>query len=659
MKIVYTKKLIILVATMASLSLGSMIVFAAAPIGGYTPGANLNPDCLPNVADPDCIVRTAWQFDTLNNYIYNNTDFIGIGTDTPTSVLTVIDEVDGVDASGNSSGSEVIRTVNPTENITNSTYIGSTSQLNWNTNETAFDLSGIPFGVAALTGSASLVSVLGSGSISDISGLESIVVTTDATFTDNFTGNITDILSGITTRIFNTTTGSVEDLGGLFVDINNLAPGSVSRMVGADFSITVDAGNVENITGVDIEIENLSGESSSEVSGFRVNFDTIDTIFFEPLELNFTNISAVSNVGVFAVGAGSNIDTTPGQIVAMINFEADSTAPVHAVTSSQHIAGLRIWGGNTDSYGLVAENGDAYGVYIGDYGLDATANQYGLYISDLEANNYLSNGVRIGLDSDDNKIDDGSNGVSSATMYIGNETIDTSVSDRRLKDNIQPASKSALDFLADFEVVEFDWLPENDRSQYGKVPFGLIAQDVDELSPQYTKKTDNPEDYMSVRFQDMVPALIGAIQELQSQISSRAAILIDNVKEIFVKKVTTQELCVGNRCVTEEEFGKLLDLLDSGVTRESNNHNNNTSSISEEDNESVPDEQVIVDLDEEENTEEQNSTEEQGVDENEILEESSEENIDPQEEIAVVEESLLGAQNLPIQQEEVVINAKK
>jgi hypothetical protein len=549
----------------ATFFFGAAIVFATPSTSQYYPAEILDPTCTPGSAN--CSVTTGWQFDTLNDYVYNDTDFIGIGTDTPTSLLTILEEVNTSDAAGNTTASHVIHTVNPTENITNSTYTGSTSQLNWNTNETAFDLSGVPFSVAALTGSSSLVSVLGSGSISDISGIESMVVTTDATFTDNFTGNITDTLSGITTRIFNTTTGSVEDLGGLFVDLNNLAPGSVSRMVAADLSVTVDTGNVDEITGVNIDIENLSGETSSQVSGFRANFDTIDTTYFEPLELNFVDVTAASNVGIFAVGAGSNIDTTPGQIVAMFNFEADSTAPVHAVTSRQHIAGLRIWGGDIDSYGLVAENGDAHGVYIGDYGLDATGSQHGLYISDLDAENYLLNGIRIGSDSDNNKFDDGSNGVSSTIMYIGNETINTAISDRRLKDNIQPASQSALDFLADFEVVEFDWLPENNRSKYGKVPFGLIAQDVDELSPQYTKKTDNPDDYMSVRFQDMVPALIAAVQELQSQLTERAVNLIDGVRDLVVRTLVADdiqakdELCVGDRCVTEDELGDLLDLL--------------------------------------------------------------------------------------------------
>jgi hypothetical protein len=303
----------------------------------------------------------------------------------------------------------------------------------------------------------------------------------------------------------------------------------------------------------------------------------------------------------------------------------------------------------------------AIGFLVENGALSGTFENYGIRIDDPDGENYFAGGLRVGNNASESKFDDGSNGASSTTMYIGNETIDTSVSDRRLKDNIQPASTSALDFLADFEVVEFDWLPENDRSQYGKVPFGLIAQEVDELAPQYTKKTDNPEDYMSVRFQDMVPALIGAVQELQSQITDRAAVLIDGVRDLVVRTLVADdiqardELCVGDRCVTEDELGDLLDLLeDSSVQRSSSRAEHDDEQISHqaEDEES---EEVIEEEDQSEEVTGVEEAEENIVEDENDEEMTEQEMIEDEESEEIIEEEAVEENN----EEEIIEEAEE
>lgn len=179
---------------------------------------------------------------------------------------------------------------------------------------------------------------------------------------------------------------------------------------------------------------------------------------------------------------------------------------------------------------------------------------------------YFSSGTYIGANNTNNLIDDASNGASSATLYIGNETIDTSVSDRRLKTNISSPETSALSYLAQFNVVAFDWLEGNERREDGRVPFGLIAQDVADIAPQYTKQGDNPEDYMSVRFQDMVPLTIKAIQEIDARVAAlesdgvRGAVnSVTNLVELVVDRLRVRsELCIGDTCVDEATLKALL-----------------------------------------------------------------------------------------------------
>lgn len=72
-----------------------VIVFAATPpAGGFVPGSELNPTCLPGQSisngDPyDCFVKQAWQQNVGSGFVYNENDKIGIGTATPAYALEV------------------------------------------------------------------------------------------------------------------------------------------------------------------------------------------------------------------------------------------------------------------------------------------------------------------------------------------------------------------------------------------------------------------------------------------------------------------------------------------------------------------------------------------------------------------------------------------
>lgn len=56
---------------------GIIVVDAAAPMGGYLPGATNNPDCTPG--DTDCFVHASFLTGELDP-IYTNSPSFGIGT---------------------------------------------------------------------------------------------------------------------------------------------------------------------------------------------------------------------------------------------------------------------------------------------------------------------------------------------------------------------------------------------------------------------------------------------------------------------------------------------------------------------------------------------------------------------------------------------------
>lgn len=281
------------------------------------------------------------------------------------------------------------------------------------------------------------------------------------------------------------------------------------------------------------------------------------------------------------VGQASGFKTTTGE---RNTFLGHQTGYNNVTGAGNIMIGYQAGYSNTSSNKLYIENSSS-----------ATPLIYGEFDNDIVRINgqaQATGGITIGTVATDNLIDDSSNGASSATLYIGNETIDTTVSDRRLKQNIATTQNSALEYLRQFNVVEFDWLADNERAGAGRVPFGLIAQDVDTIAPQYVREGGSEEDYMSVRFQDMVPITIKAIQELEGRVASiegrgvtpagqpmvvtvsevPKASIFDGMVEVFegmfsfkrgikAPKVVTDELCFEDICVTRDEAVKLIELI--------------------------------------------------------------------------------------------------
>jgi hypothetical protein len=117
----------------------------------------------------------------------------------------------------------------------------------------------------------------------------------------------------------------------------------------------------------------------------------------------------------------------------------------------------------------------------------------------------------------------------SAGVYLSTgATSWTANSDERLK-NIKGNIENAIEKLMTLRTVNFSWKSDNDN----KENLGLIAQDVEKVFPQVIDKNKLPTnanyeqldktEYLGVRYQELVPVLVKAIQEQQAQIEELKA----------------------------------------------------------------------------------------------------------------------------------------
>ena len=115
-------------------------------------------------------------------------------------------------------------------------------------------------------------------------------------------------------------------------------------------------------------------------------------------------------------------------------------------------------------------------------------------------------------------------------LYVNGNAAGTSgfanVSDRRLKKDITPI-ESALNKVKLLNGVSFNWdkTPRPDLNLDDKNHLGLIAQDVEEILPQVVSTGIDELKTKTISYSDIVPVLIEAIKEQQSQIEELKTLL--------------------------------------------------------------------------------------------------------------------------------------
>lgn len=126
------------------------------------------------------------------------------------------------------------------------------------------------------------------------------------------------------------------------------------------------------------------------------------------------------------------------------------------------------------------------------------------------------------------------------------------VSDERLKKDITKLG-SALDVVMALNPVSYKWKEKPDDSQ--KI-YGFIAQDVEKLVPELVS-TDPDSGYRLFSATGLIPFLTKAIQEINVKVGLLAS------SSVNIKKVQTDNLCVGATCVSSDEFLEMVETFRS------------------------------------------------------------------------------------------------
>ncbi len=152
-----------------------------------------------------------------------------------------------------------------------------------------------------------------------------------------------------------------------------------------------------------------------------------------------------------------------------------------------------------------------------------------------------SSGVMIGTKSVGKRIDDSSDGSVSTTLFIGDESIDTTPSSLSMKKNITDSTRDVWSLFNKLRIVDFDW---KEPSKGTERATGLIAQEVYEIPElrqytRYPKTVIDPNSGLEIqeggwggRWNMMVPMLIKGMLELKAEIEELKAWKEKHEKEI-------------------------------------------------------------------------------------------------------------------------------
>ena len=149
--------------------------------------------------------------------------------------------------------------------------------------------------------------------------------------------------------------------------------------------------------------------------------------------------------------------------------------------------------------------GDSNFVYIGEGDADDQMI--------LNASSFLVRGGSVRPDTD------GGQNLGTAakrwnTVFASNGTINTS--DKRLKKDITKLNYG-LSAVMQLRPVSFGWKDNSDN----KTHLGLIAQEVAEVVPEVVYRDANPDTALGMNYAELVPVLIKAVQEQQTQLTQR------------------------------------------------------------------------------------------------------------------------------------------
>lgn len=295
-----------------------------------------------------------------------------------------------------------------------------------------------------------------------------------------------------------------------------------------------------------------------------------------------------TNAGLSASGAGS---------ANFFGFGAGYTATNAQYSNflGQSAGYLATNAYNSNFFGLNAGNGAtnaSNSIFIGENtGIGDTVNNTGstsnfsIVIGSASSTGGFSNSIALGQNVSNtatNQFMIGSglrpidstriNGSASTQCTITTGTGIACTSDERVKTNIADLASSTLDTLLQVRTVTYNWL----ENPSGKRQVGFLAQNLEQYFPDVV---DTDKDGMkSVYYAQLTPIIVEAVRELNVKIEGIATVQSasfmnalrnwfgdagNGISTMYAKvfrgdRIETNELCVGQVCVTSEQFLNLV-----------------------------------------------------------------------------------------------------
>ena len=145
------------------------------------------------------------------------------------------------------------------------------------------------------------------------------------------------------------------------------------------------------------------------------------------------------------------------------------------------------------------------------------ANINALYVT---GDSYFARRLRAqgdGVDVGGSDVYGTASGIGTSVIWWSQiDDVKSSVSDERLKTNVNPTKVNALETLNNIEMVEFNWIKDGEFEKIGAI--AQQVQSVEEtLVVNDTSDKNNPSDYLRISYYNCIPYLIKAIQELSTE----------------------------------------------------------------------------------------------------------------------------------------------
>jgi hypothetical protein len=313
-------------------------------------------------------------------------------------------------------------------------------------------------------------------------------------------------------KILTASSGYIYNSKGDISILNDASTGTIKMAAGGSSTAHLTISSAGNVgIGTSSPAAKLDVVSSGRVFNFGTSATTTGN-FYGALVYNGSDIALLGN-GPSIVSGAAAIDfaISTGNASANMIFAMNNTERMRITSGGDVCVGtttagftavgrgnITIGGPSTSILSLKPGSADGGYMYHASTSLSINNNSSGgIYMTALSAGVVLSNG---------------------ATAWA-------SSSDERLK-NINSNIENALDKLLSLRAVNFNWKSDDTKKEV----LGLIAQDVDKVFPQVVDKSKLPFDingertdeteYLNIRYTELVPVLVRAIQELSTDLTS-------------------------------------------------------------------------------------------------------------------------------------------